>query len=208
MRKQIHAPPPRSQPTDPDELVAPLWDDTENESALVLSAQADPVAFGRLYEAHSERVYWYLLARTGNVDDAADLTQQVFLKALHALRQYRPQKGPLVAWLFGIARRVATNFAQRSPRTVAWDYLGPESTTQQQPTDLEESVLHQESLAQIRHLCAGLPPAKQELLALRFVAGLTSAEIGATVGKSEAAVKKELTRILHRLKEQYHDLSS
>jgi RNA polymerase sigma-70 factor, ECF subfamily len=132
----------------------------------------------------------------------------VFLKALDALTQYRPQKGPFVAWLFGIARHAATNFAQRSPRTVAWEYLGPESAMPMQPNDLEECVLRQESLLQVRRLCAALDPSKQELLALRFVVGLTSAEIGATIGKSEAAVKKQLTRILHRLKEQYDDLSS
>ncbi len=175
-----------------------------DDAALVRAAQDDPAAFGQLYQVHRDRVYWYLLARTGNAEDAADLTQQVFLKALDALPQYRPQRGPFVAWLFGIARNAATNFQRRSVPTVAWDY----PTGEIRPImaqDLEDAVLRRESLDQLRRLCAALDPAKQELLALRFVAGLTSAEIGAVIGASEAAAKKRLTRILQSLKEQYRD---
>ena len=208
MRKQIHAPPSLLKSADPNEPDTSPKSETGDDRALVHSARANPLAFGRLYEAYRERVFWYLLARTGNTDDAADLTQQVFLKALDALSKYQPEKGPFVAWLFGIARHTVTNFAERGARAVAWEYLEPESVRQPQPDDLEKSVLHRESVAQLRRLCAALDPAKQELLALRFVAGLTSAEIGATIGKSEAAVKKQLTRILHRLREQYYDLSA
>jgi len=208
MRKQIHAPPPLQKLAHPDQPDIPLKNESGDDRALVRCAQADPLAFGRLYEMYRERVFWYLLARTGNVDDAADLTQQVFLKALDALSQYRTQKGQFVAWIFGIARHTATNFARRGERTVAWEYLKPEPATLRQPDDPEESVLHGESVAQLRLLCAALDPDKQELLALRFVAGLTSAEIGAAIGKSEAAVKKQLTRILQHLREQYHDQSS
>lgn len=179
----------------------------QDDAALVLAAQQDPVAFAPLYQMYRDRVYRYLLARSGNVEDAADLTQHVFLKAMDALEQYRPEKGSFVAWLFGIARNAATNFRRRSLQTVAWDLpdkVGSAGTMQ----SLEETILRRESQDQVRRLCSALDPAAQELLALRFVAGLTSAEIGAIIGKSEAAAKKQLTRILQRLKEQYHDISS
>ncbi len=50
-----------------------------------------------------------------------------------------------------------------------------------------------------------LSPEKQELLALRFAAGLSSTEIAGLVGRSPAAVQKELVRIMHFLREQFHD---
>lgn len=198
MQKRVPAP-----PDIPDGAESAAEDDI----ALVLAAQSDPVAFGKLYQMYRDRVYWYLLARSGNVEDAADLTQHVFLRAMDALAQYRPEKGPFVAWLFGIARNAATNFRQRSLQTVAWDLpVGERSAETEQ--SLEEIILRRESLDQLRRLCAALDPVKQELLALRFVAGLTSAEIGVVIGKSEAAAKKLLTRIVQHLKEQYHDLPS
>lgn len=178
----------------------------EDDTALVVAARNDPAAFGKLYQLYRDRVYWYLLARSDNTEDAADLTQHVFLKAMDALAQYRPEKGPFVAWLFGIARNAATNFRQRGLKTIAWDLpVGTQGADTAQ--SLEETILHQESLDHLRRLCAALDPTKQELLALRFVAGLTSAEIGAVIGKSETATKKQLTRILQLLKERYHDLS-
>jgi RNA polymerase sigma-70 factor (ECF subfamily) len=45
---------------------------------------------------------------------------------------------------------------------------------------------------------------KRELLALRFAGQLTAPEIAAVVGKSPEAVKRQLTRIVHALKEQFH----
>ena len=42
----------------------------------------DPDAFGRLYEAYADRVYRYLLSRTGQPVDAEELTSRTFLNAL------------------------------------------------------------------------------------------------------------------------------
>jgi RNA polymerase sigma-70 factor (ECF subfamily) len=54
-------------------------------------------------------------------------------------------------------------------------------------------------------LLAALDGEKRELLALRFAGQLSSSEIATVVGKSPAAVKKQLTRLIQALKEQYHD---
>jgi len=202
--------PAQALPTIPTDTEAAGMDaaddaDTLDDTALVRAAEADPLAFAPLYQRYRDRVYWYLLARTGNADDAADLTQQVFLKALDGLARYTPQRGPFVAWLFGVARNAATNFRARSRPTVAWDYVTGESAIAPAQS-VEDTIVRRESLDQLARLCAALDPARQELLALRFVGGLTSAEIAAVIGKSEAATKRQLTRIIQALKEQYHDI--
>jgi RNA polymerase sigma-70 factor (ECF subfamily) len=69
----------------------------------------------------------------------------------------------------------------------------------------EDEVVRQERHADLRRVIAALDSDKRDLLALRFAAGLTSAEIAALVGKSEPAVKKQLTRIIDSLKEHYRD---
>ena len=70
-----------------------------DDEALVEAARRDPEAFGVLYQRYLPQIYRYLRARTGNADDAADLAQQVFLKALAALPGYRPCGRPVESTL-------------------------------------------------------------------------------------------------------------
>ncbi len=59
-----------------------------SDATLVEAARSDAAAFERLYLGYRDRIYWYLRGRTADDEDAADLTQQVFLRVLDALPQY------------------------------------------------------------------------------------------------------------------------
>lgn len=157
-----------------------------------------------LYQRYLPQIYRYLRARTGNADDAADLTQQVFLKALAALPGYRPCGRPFITWLLRIARNAVADFYRRRRSTVAFE-LVPEAPWGAHQESPESIVLRREELALLQALYLRLDPAKQELLALRFAAGLSVPEIAAVIGKREAAVRKQLYRIVLQLKEQFRD---
>lgn len=181
-----------------------------DESVLIQSAQAEPAAFGPLYARYVDRIYSYLLTRTGPArpEDAADLTQQVFLRALDALPRFEPRAGVSVAaWLFRIARNAATDW-QRSQRTarqsVPWEAV-PEHLHPAAAETAEGDALRRDEIAQVQHMLAGVEEETREALLLRFTAQLTLAEIGAVLGSSEDAVRKRITRALHALKERYHD---
>ena len=175
-----------------------------DEAALVEAARTQPQAFAALYQRYLTRIYRYLRTRADSEEDAADLTQQVFLNALDALATYHERGLPFAAWLFRIARNVATDYHRRRP-TVTWD-LVPEALQATGDGGPEAALLQQEALTRLRSVLARLDAEKRELLALRFAAGLTAPEMAAVVGKSEAAVRKQLARTLHALKERYHDL--
>lgn len=184
--------------------LVPGHTDTESdEAALVRTARAEPAAFGVLYGRYRARLYWYLRTRAATDEDAADLTQQVFLQAWTALPGYRECGLPFAAWLFRIARNAATNAARRRPTvdlaTLADSLPGGEAG------DPEQAALRNEATARLDALLRGLDADKRELLALRFAAGLTVREIAAVVGGREAAVKKRLSRTIRALKEQYDD---
>ncbi|HEX5503533.1 MAG TPA: sigma-70 family RNA polymerase sigma factor [Thermomicrobiales bacterium] len=176
----------------------------DEEAALVRAARAEPAAFGALYQRYLPRVYGYLRARAASDDDAADLTQQVFLRALEALPAYRERGLPFAAWLFRIARNAATDAHRRRRATVPWDAL-PAALQPAASDDPEAGALRREALGQLGAALAALDPDKRELLALRFAARLTAREIAAVVGKSEGATKKQLARTLHALKEHYRE---
>jgi RNA polymerase sigma-70 factor (ECF subfamily) len=181
--------------------------DTEDghvlDSALVRAAQADSAAFAPLYQRYRDRIYRYLRTRTKSEEDAADLTQQVFLQALDALPRYRLQQTPFAAWLTRIAHNLAANDRRRKT-TVPWDYV-PEALQPLVEGDLDDHILRDEALVQLREAIQTFNASAREVLALHFAAGLTIAETAAVVGRSEAAVKKQLTRTLHVLKERYHE---
>lgn len=124
------------------------------------------------------------------------------MQALDALPRYCERGLPFAAWLFRIARNVLTDAHRRRPSVLVWESL-PESLLGVD-ADLERSVLRQGALARLRVLFNRLDADKRELLRLRFAGGLNAREIGEVVGKREVAVKKQLTRTLHTLKEQYH----
>ena len=176
----------------------------EDDAALVHAARADPAAFDALYRRYVARIYRYARAHTPGEDDAADLTQQIFLKALDALPRYRERGLPFAAWLFRIARNAAVDAHRRRRPTIAWDHV-PEVARPPDAGDPEAAALRRERATQLRHLLDALDRDRRELLALRFAAGLPVREIAAVIGKSEAAVKKQLARTLRMLKEQYHD---
>ncbi len=174
-----------------------------DEPALVEAAQTDSAAFGTLYERYVARVYRYLRAHTGSDEDAADLTQQVFLRALDALPAYRERGAPFGAWLFRIARHAAIDAHRRLRSTVAWEAL-PAALQPSGAHDPEATAIEREALARLGELLARLEKEQRELLALRFAARLSAPEIAVVVGRSPAAVKKQLTRLIQSLREQYH----
>ncbi|HXT36121.1 MAG TPA: sigma-70 family RNA polymerase sigma factor [Chloroflexota bacterium] len=175
-----------------------------DEAALVRRAREDPAAFEVLYHRYRDRIYWYLRARTQGEEDAADLTQQVFVHALGALHQYHGRKGSVAAWLFGIARHAATDLHRRRRVTIAWDHL-PAALHPDDGSDIEADAMRHESLTYLARLLATLPKDRRDLLALRFAGGLTIPEVAAVVGKSADATRKQLTRTLQSLEEHYHD---
>ncbi len=175
-----------------------------DEATLVRAAQAERSQFAILYDRYIDRIYAYTRTRVASDEDAADLTQQIFVRALDALPRYRERRVPFAAWLFRIARNAATDWQRRQRPTVPWETL-PEAFHPCAPETADGALLQREAFAPLYALLAGLDASTREALILRFTAQLTLAEIGEVLGKSEEATRKQITRALHTLKEHYHD---
>jgi len=178
--------------------------DPRGDDTVIAAAVEMPEMFGLLYTRYAGRVYRYVLSRTGSREEAADLTQLTFARAFNSLPRYRPGRAPFVAWLFRIARNAVTDAHRRRRATVSFDGL-PEFLVAADGLSPEALLEKRERLERLRGLLGRIDPAKRELLALRFGSGLSAREIAPIVGKSEAAVKKQLTRTIATLKEYYRD---
>jgi RNA polymerase sigma-70 factor (ECF subfamily) len=145
-------------------------------------------------------------ARSASNDDAAELTAIAFERALAAVGRYRPRGGGVVAWLFTIARNAAVD-AERSRRREA-PATNPDQESEAEPAAsglLEDVVVEHERVAVLRDRVQHLPVIQRDAVVLRYAGGLTAREIGATLGKSEAATQKLLSRALDILRESYRD---
>ena len=177
--------------------------DSRSDTALVKAAQANPGAFAPLYRRHLPVIYRYLRARVPSDDEAADLTQQVFLRALEALPSYQHRGLPFIAWLLRIARNTSIDVSRRQRRMVPLHQIDPA----RQPADPDQpelTMLRHEGIRHFDDLISIFDEEKRNLLILRFAVGLTTPEIAIIVDKREAAVRKQLSRAIATLKEHHH----
>jgi len=173
----------------------------EEDVLLIHAAREDSAAFSSLYQRYVTPVYRYLYSRLGNVADAEDLTAQVFTEALEGLHRYREQ-GSFSAWLFTIAhRRIVDHYRRQRPHVTLDEALFPLIDIAG-PLD---QAIRAESLHHLVESVTQLDEEKQELLRLRFAAGLSYGEIAAVVGSSEGAVKMAMRRLLRRLRAAWEE---
>jgi len=178
-------------------------DSPSEEAALVEAVKVDGEAFARLYQRYRLPIYRYCRARSRTDEDAADLAQQVFLKAFEALPRYEDRGLPFSAWLYRLAHNAVVDAARRPERTTPMDQLTTPRETHL-PNEPESSALEADSLLRFQQLIAPLTEERRHLLTLRFVLELPTAEIAGILGKRDTAIRSQLKRALASLKEQQH----
>ena len=139
--------------------------------------------FEEIYAANHAAIMGYVLRRTDNPDDAADVIAETFLTAWRRLGDV-PDGGGARLWLYGVARRVLANHHRgERRRTALADRLR---------ADLAAAYRAREysgELAGIADAFGGLPAADRELLALAAWEGLDTGQIAAVLGCSANAVR-------------------
>jgi RNA polymerase sigma-70 factor (ECF subfamily) len=153
--------------------------------------------FTAVYQQHVERIYRYLLARTGSAEDAQDLTGETFRAALESFTAYDPAQGCAAAWLMGIAHHKLVDHFRRSRKT------DPSAQIEDQPdraASPEEASVERLQMAQVSAALRSLPAKRLEALSLHFFAGLTLSETAQVMRRSDEAVKKLIHRGLADLR--------
>jgi len=160
---------------------------TDTEANLIRQAQqGNAKAFGGLYDCYADRVYRYLAFRLRDDGEAEDLTAETFIKALQAIRGFRPGQAPFGAWLFRIAHNALVDHWRRRARskTLSLD----EATAA--ADDASASTFVQVGMrADLERGIAQLTDLQQQVITLRFVAGCSIAETAQALRRSEEAVK-------------------
>jgi RNA polymerase sigma-70 factor (ECF subfamily) len=176
-------------------------EDLSDDEALVRAAQGDAEAFGVLYERYINRIYNYIYYRTGSHQDAEDLTARVFHRAINHIGRYRNMGVPFSAWLYRIAHNLVANWHRDNNRR---QEVPLDDTLPNRPeSDLPETALvKNQEVEKLLKKIRTLPSDRQQLLILKFIEGMSNAEVGMIMGRSEGAVKSLYHRTLLFLRDE------
>lgn len=167
---------------------------TGEKVLLQRAKKGEMAAFESLVTAYERRVYSLALRSTGSEADAADITQEVFLRAYRSLDTFRGESG-FSTWLHRITVNLCVDLARKNNPAESLDdeqaLEAPETRGAYQPeTALANSELR-------RELDAALSLVSEEhrkIVILRDVAGMSYADIAAALELEEGTVKSRLAR--------------
>ena len=160
-----------------------------------------PSEFESWYVEYQSAVYRYVRFRVATREVAEDVTSVVFMKALRAFGRYDASRASPKTWLLRIARNAVTDHLRSLKRK------GSLHVSLDRIPDLvadipshEERVIKQERIQRLLNGARTLRKPDQEVLSLRYGAGLDNSEIAEQLGISNNAVAVRLHRALKRLK--------
>lgn len=179
--------------------MAERQDESPQDADLVRQSVAgDHQAFGVLYDRYSLGIYRFLCAQLNDPYEAEDLTSEVFLRAWRSLSRYRELGHPFSAYLFRIARNCVIDHRRKfklqlgpleGSDTVADDSDRPSEVL----TKEQESLVLQDSLRKLKETY-------RSVLVLRFLIGLSTAEVALIMSRSEGSIRVLQHRALKKLR--------
>jgi len=168
----------------------------EEEEKHIRISKSDPRAFEWLYNMHHDRIFRYVYSRVRDGEISADITSEVFLKALLHIRSYEPKGIPFAAWLLRMATNELNMYFRRTGRT---RYISVHEDLRVEWDARWDDPAWREGLARALEQ---LPPEDLRLIEWRFFDGIRFKEIAELESSTEAAVKMKVYRILEVLKKQ------
>jgi RNA polymerase sigma-70 factor, ECF subfamily len=170
----------------------------ESKTDLIIknAQNGDVQALTELYEHYKPIIYRYLYFRMGEKHLAEDITTEVFIKVIKNIHRYRFNNSPFQAWMFKIARNLATDHF-RSMKTRLYVDLNETLVDSNEKT---ESIVERNlAFQQLHRALLRLTPDQCDVIVMRFLAEIPISEVALMLNKSEGAVKALQVRGLQAL---------
>ena len=170
-----------------------------NELSLIARAKAEPAAFAAIYDHYFSRVYNYIRYRVKDPDITDDLTANAFETILTNIEKYHPERGSFATWLFTIVRNAVNDYFrwQKFRHWLSLDTLRDKASSEPEP---EEIVVRDEIYDGLLAAIASLDKRDQDLIALKFGAGLSSFQISKLTGLNQNNINVSVYRAVRRLR--------
>lgn len=185
----------------------------DEKQCIEKAARGDADAFEALLTQYQGQVFRLCFRMTGNSEDAADLTQEAFVKVWRALGSFQFDSA-FSTWLYRLATNCCLDFLRSQkrrptqPLTVETD--GEEGTIEvpdDSPTP-EEAAISKEEHEALERAMQSLEPEQRQILTLRIVNDLSYEEIARVVGIREGTVKSRLSRARENLRKKLQGIGN
>ena len=182
------------------------WQAAMTDADLIEALRSgDTKELGLLYDRYGGLVYGLAMRILGNLHEAEDLTQEIFLK-LHQGGTYNPQRGSLATYLTTLTRsRAIDRLRSRSNRRQILTRWQCDMANSSSNLPVEQLSL-QERREQVRQALAQLSDSQRQVLELSYYEGLSQSEIAQRLQKPLGTVKswarKGLLNLRDRLKDE------
>ena len=170
----------------------------EEEKALVLMAMNDVKHFEKLYNRYFLPIFKYVFNRVRSEEETAEITSDVFAKALNNIKKYKDKQVPFVAWLYGIARNEMLQYFRKQNKKVV--VFVEEDKLRHFSEELDE-VNKELLFVLMKKAMSMLPPEDVEIIELKYFQQLSHKEIGEILGVTEENARVKCFRIIKKLKE-------
>jgi len=168
--------------------------------------RGDAEAFGGIVRKYENAIFNLMYRATGSREEAADLTQDAFLKAYDRLHTFRAGR-KFHPWLYTLSINVARDYLRKQKRQPKTSLRHPETIAETAFGD-SNAVAEADRAAEIQSLfevLRNLSLDDREALLLRFREGLKMKEIAEQLGLSVSGAKMRVQRGLHKLQEAWKD---
>jgi RNA polymerase sigma-70 factor (ECF subfamily) len=194
----------RGSPAGSGPAVARLPDPDLHDAELVRRFGAgDEAALAALFRRHERLVLLLVRRYARSGDEARDLAQRTFVRALQAFRARRLRRGvPFRAWIVRVAVNLCRNHL-RDARRRAPAPLEALGAAEARPPEALEELEREEREARVRAAVLELPPRQREVLALRLDAELTFADIAAALRIRETTARVTFHQALRALQARF-----
>ena len=169
----------------------------QDEFSLLSRARAlDEAALAEIHDTYYGPIFRYVIYRVSDRKAAEDLTSEVFVRLLSALRDKSAPQKTLRGWLYGVASHVVNDYHRKRYRV---DHVELQESIPSNMAGPAERVATNLRWQQVKAALPLLTEAQREVLALRFGQELPIREAARLMGKSEGAVKQLQARALAAL---------
>ena len=184
-----------------------------DETDLLNRIRNKPESFSELFKLYYQPIFGYIIRRTGNFDDTADIAADTFLKAFRHIHNFKYTGIPVKVWLYRIAtNEVNLYFRHKQKHNSLFERIKIEdkkifdSYMAEDRKEIEaELQKHDQFLIVLREL-KSLPIKYQEVIALRYFEGKENKEIVEILDINEGTLKSLLSRGLEKLRQKCNQI--
>jgi RNA polymerase sigma-70 factor (ECF subfamily) len=171
------------------------------EWAEVQAAQQNPAHFRGLYNRYYQPIFRFVFTRVLDQEQTADLTAQVFLKAMQHLSKYSYKGVPFSAWLYRIALNEINQFFRQNNRRPIVSL--EDHHTNDLAQEIDDKAGFEINLQQLKAVIQQLDPDELIMVELRFFEKRSFKEIGDIIEITENNAKVKMYRLLQKMKKMF-----